>query len=620
MFKNMKIARKIIFSFVFIGLLVGLMGGIGYRALFDAEERASEFFDHYTVPLIHATRVVENFQRHAANVRDSILSNNAVQRKKNREKLEQRFAAVREGTAELKKVVIEEEIKKIIDHLDVVLGNYLTISNKVLELADQEKDVEATAIVLEGEFDIARAEVQKVLSEFSETLEKVAKVHDDNTDIEASAAMKKILVILGTILFMMLAMGIVFTKNIAGTVNFLLSEAKKLTQAAVEGKLDVRGDEAGTNFEFRDVVVGVNKTLDAVLKPINEAAQVLQKVSDRDMTVRVVGDYQGDHALIKTNLNNAVMNLHNALIQVSESVEQVGSASTQISGGAQNLSQGANEQASSLEEISSSLEEMTSMVKQNLDNANQANILAETAKKDAEKGNQSMTAMADAIGKIKTSADQTAKIIKTIDEIAFQTNLLALNAAVEAARAGEAGKGFAVVAEEVRNLAQRSAQAAKNTSALIEESQGNAANGVAVSNQVGEILKLIVEGARKVAQLIAEVAAATNEQSKGIEQINGAVSEMNKVTQTNASLSEESASAAEELNGQAEELAQMVGQFSLGNETGHHQAPQPHLKLAHAAPAVRHDSNKSAPKKKETGYKKTADQVIPLTEAELMKF
>ena len=169
-----------------------------------------------------------------------------------------------------------------------------------------------------------------------------------------------------------------------------------------------------------------------------------------------------------------------------------------------------------------------------------------------------MSRMGEAIGKIKSSSDQTAKIIKTIDEIAFQTNLLALNAAVEAARAGDAGKGFAVVAEEVRNLAQRSAEAAKNTASLIEESQQNADNGVAVSRKWAGILTQIVESVQKLTQLIGEVSAASQEQSKGIEQIGTAVTQMDKLTQSNAANAEESASASEELAAQAKELGDMV--------------------------------------------------------------
>lgn len=205
------------------------------------------------------------------------------------------------------------------------------------------------------------------------------------------------------------------------------------------------------------------------------------------------------------------------------------------------------------------------MTEQNAQNANQATKLATDARKAAEEGNESMKNMATAIDKIKVSSDETAKIVKTIDEIAFQTNLLALNAAVEAARAGDAGKGFAVVAEEVRNLAQRSAEAARNTADMINKSVENANGGVQISKEVGKQLKVIVEGIVKSTNLISEIDAASKEQAQGIEQINTAVAEMNKVTQQNAANSEESASASEELNSQAEELSAMISDFTLNS-------------------------------------------------------
>ncbi len=240
---------------------------------------------------------------------------------------------------------------------------------------------------------------------------------------------------------------------------------------------------------------------------------------------------------------------------------QVASASGQVASASQQMAEGATEQAAGLEETSSSLEEMAAMTKQSAANAQQANLLASEARKAADSGSSSMNKMSTAIHDIQQSAGQTAKIIKVIDEIAFQTNLLALNAAVEAARAGEAGKGFAVVAEEVRNLAKRSAEAAKNTASLIEESVGNAKNGVEIAAEVGETLSEIVAGISKTAVLVSEIAAASAEQSQGIDQINMAVTQMDKVTQSNAANAEESASASEELNSQAGQMNDMVAEL-----------------------------------------------------------
>jgi methyl-accepting chemotaxis protein len=335
--------------------------------------------------------------------------------------------------------------------------------------------------------------------------------------------------------------------------------------------------------------------------------------------------------------------------------EQVSSASGQVASSSQQMAEGASEQASSLEEVSSSLEEMSSMTKQSADNARQSNQMANESLRTAEKGKEAMQRMADSINKIKTSSDQTAKIIKTIDEIAFQTNLLALNAAVEAARAGEAGKGFAVVAEEVRNLAQRSAEAAKNTASLIEESQKNSEGGVKVTGEVAEFLKQLAEIAQKVTQVSGEVAAACDEQSKGIEQVNTAVSQMDKVTQANAANAEESASASEELSGQARELnevvevlAQIVGGANAARNGGNGRGSRPHAqpKNQHSAPhannnRVQHlmperkpaapenrvnkhvavaSDNYSSKRMKAQGKEQKPEEVIPLDDSELKDF
>ncbi|MBN1470371.1 MAG: methyl-accepting chemotaxis protein [Syntrophaceae bacterium] len=352
-------------------------------------------------------------------------------------------------------------------------------------------------------------------------------------------------------------------KMMVVNIGNLVKEMNMLTRSAMEGKLDIRGNEMDFPGSYREIVAGVNRTLDAVMGPINEASDVLSRVANQDMTARVKGEYKGDHAKIKESLNMAVANLDKALQQVAVGAEQVASASVQVSTGGQSLSQGASEQASSLEEISSNLQEMSSMTKQNAMNAKEAKGVAEQARESADKGVESMNRMSSAINKIKTSSDATAKIVKTIDEIAFQTNLLALNAAVEAARAGDAGKGFAVVAEEVRNLAMRSAEAAKNTANLIEEAVKNSENGVSINVEVLMNFKDITDRINKVSHVVAEIAAASDQQDVGIGQVNKAIEQLNQVTQQNAANAEESASAAEEMSSQSEEMRSMIAGFKL---------------------------------------------------------
>ena len=285
--------------------------------------------------------------------------------------------------------------------------------------------------------------------------------------------------------------------------------------------------------------------------------------------------------------------IHKVLKQISDSLsagaEQTVSAAGQVSATSQSLAEGASEQAASLEETSASLEEMSSMTKKNAESAQSAKEFSNQTRQAAEAGVASTAEMNEviqgikvssdemksAMEAVKTSNDEVSKIIKTIDEIAFQTNILALNAAVEAARAGEAGAGFAVVADEVRNLAQKSAEAAKETAQRIEGSMKRTDQGARVSEKVNENLKQVVAKARAVEAslhtildktrqldgLVGEISAASQEQHQGIGQVNVAVTQMDKVTQSNAANAEESASAAEELNAQAQTLKDVVAEL-----------------------------------------------------------
>ena len=353
-------------------------------------------------------------------------------------------------------------------------------------------------------------------------------------------------------------------------ISGLVAEAGMLAQAAVEGKLDTRGDAEKFGGDYAKIVQGVNDTLEGIVVPINEAMDVLGKVADRDLTKQVVGDYKGRLSEFKENINTAIKNLGEALGQATSAADQVGSASAQVASSSQALAEGSAEQAASLEETTSSLEEMSSMTKQNADNANQADNLMQEANQIVERAEGSMGDVIKSMEDISQASEETQKIIKTIDEIAFQTNLLALNAAVEAARAGEAGAGFAVVADEVRNLAMRAAEAAKNTADLIEGTVKRVNAGSDLVTKTNEAFDEVAKSAAKVGELVGEIAAASNEQAKGIEQVNQGMAEMDKVTQQNAANAEESSSASEEMTAQAQELASMLAAFKLNEQdVGH---------------------------------------------------
>ena len=343
----------------------------------------------------------------------------------------------------------------------------------------------------------------------------------------------------------------------------VMEQVSAQIKAAQAGELSRRIDSSAYTGAWKELLDNINSMLEAVTAPLTEAGSVLAQVAQGDLRAEVRGDYKGDHQVLKDSINRVIESLSRTISQVAETADSAGRTGAQLSSGADMIAEGVSHQASTLEQISSSLEEITSMVNQNADHAGMARTLSETAHKNAENGGSAIRRMTEAIGHIKNSTDKTARIIKTIDEIAFQTNLLALNAAVEAARAGESGKGFAVVADEVRALAQRSAEAAHETTGLIEEAVGNADNGVRISMEVEQALEKILSGAAKVNSLVQEIAVASREQSQGVGQISTAVSQIDRVTQSNAASAEESAAATRELERQIETLRNLVHTFRL---------------------------------------------------------
>ncbi len=250
-----------------------------------------------------------------------------------------------------------------------------------------------------------------------------------------------------------------------------------------------------------------------------------------------------------------------ASLSLADSTSLVQQKSSVLASSSQSLADGSSRQAAALEETSASLEELNSMTKRNADNAQQAKHTASDARSSADKGAQQMQAMSTAMEAIKAASEEITKILKTIDEIAFQTNILALNAAVEAARAGEAGMGFAVVADEVRTLAQRCATAAKETAVKIDDCVQKSAHGVAISSQVAASFATIQQQILKLDQLAAEIATASHEQSQGLAQVTNSVTEMDKVTQSNAAGAEETASASEELKTESSSMFANVDQL-----------------------------------------------------------
>jgi len=375
----------------------------------------------------------------------------------------------------------------------------------------------------------------------------------------------------------------------------MVDEAVMLAQAATEGKLARRADPKDLKGGFKDVIMGFNSTLDAVIGPLNVAAEYIDRIAQGDIPNKITDEYFGDFNEIKNNLNQLIDALEgitmtateladgNLMVSVSQRSAQdklmqalqqmveaisrvvvdvksasdsVASSANEFQSTAQQMSSGATEQAAAAEEVSSSMEEMSANIQQNMENAQATEGIATKAASDAREGGEAVTEAVRAMQDI-------ASKITIIEDIAYQTNLLALNATIEAARAGEHGKGFAVVATEVRKLAERSQEAAAEITKI-------SGTSVRVAERAGELLAKLVPDIQKTADLVQDINAASKEQFGGAEQINKAIQQLDQVIQQNAGASEEMAASAESLFAQSKQLQDTIEFFKIddGRKSG----------------------------------------------------
>ncbi|WP_447857207.1 methyl-accepting chemotaxis protein [Enterobacter ludwigii] len=304
----------------------------------------------------------------------------------------------------------------------------------------------------------------------------------------------------------------------------------------------------------------------ALISPLTRLIDNIRHIASGDLVKRIEVQGANEMGELADSLRHMQGELVRTVGDVRNGANAIYSGASEIAMGNNDLSSRTEQQAASLEETAASMEQLTATVKQNAENARQASNLALSASETAQKGGKVVDNVVQTMRDIAGSSQKIADIISVIDGIAFQTNILALNAAVEAARAGEQGRGFAVVAGEVRNLAQRSAQAAREIKSLIEDSVGRVEVGSTLVESAGETMGEIVNAVTRVTDIMGEIASASDEQSRGIDQVGLAVAEMDRVTQQNASLVEESAAAAAALEEQASRLTQAVAVFRIQQE------------------------------------------------------
>ncbi|PRC94176.1 methyl-accepting chemotaxis protein [Solimicrobium silvestre] len=516
-FKDLKISSKLLVSAslsVFLAILVGVFS---ITQLAKVNQATDDLGNNWMPSAVSILQVKANMASYRAQELEHVLAKDEAGKAKYEQRLETYLSNAKKNRDIYEKLLtFPDEKAKFAEYL-TLWDQYLAVHSKIIALSNQNKIDEA--MVLMG-------------TESSQANSKMIQLVNDMADINTNAGARS------------------YTDSV---------QTYQSSRTWIIGLLLV---SVAVNLVFS---IWINRLISI---PMQEALQVAQTVASGDLTSHIVVSSKDETGHLLQALHDMNAHLNEVMGEVRASSETIAVATSQIAAGNMDLSQRTERQAGSLEETAASTEELTSTVKQNLDNARQANQFSIAASEVAVRGGKVVSDVVSTMGEIDASARKIVDIIGVIDGIAFQTNILALNAAVEAARAGEQGRGFAVVASEVRNLAQRSASAAKEIKELIGNSVEKVQEGSRLVNHAGSTMEEVVSSIQKVTTIMADITIASQEQSSGVQQVNDAIMQMDQVTQQNAALVEEAAAAASSMEQQTSVLNKLVGQFKLSGGGG----------------------------------------------------
>jgi methyl-accepting chemotaxis protein-1 (serine sensor receptor) len=516
MLKDISIKSRLIFMIALLSLMMLAIGGTGIYGLGSVNESMKSVYDDRLVSLGQLDQVIRLINRNELTIAKS-LTGDPAQLGKEMDSIDKNIAEGNKIWGEYMATYLTPEEKKLAEQFTTVQKTFLDEGLKLAMAAARAQDIKLATDILHGKMALLYEKVREPMNGLIKLqLEEAKKEYEQSQSFFSKFKIFSISAIVFALAF-------------------------------------------GTMFGLW--------LISSITRPLNYAVDIAQHIADGDLTQNILSDSNDETGTLLEALKNMNEHLIKTVGEVRIGTDTIATASSQIAAGNLDLSSRTEEQASSLEETASAMEELTSTVKQNADNAGQANQLVVAASDYAVKGQVVVGQVVDTMGSIKESSRKIVDIIGVIDGIAFQTNILALNAAVEAARAGEQGRGFAVVATEVRNLAQRSASAAKEIKTLIDDSVEKVDAGGKLVDSAGATMIQIVTSVKQVADIMSEIAAASHEQSDGIEQVNQAVMQMDETTQQNAALVEQAAAAAASMQNQAANLAETVSVFKLNRDT-----------------------------------------------------
>jgi methyl-accepting chemotaxis protein len=503
-FHELKLASKLIVSFLLVAILSAAIGGIGIYQLKAADERSSFLYQNKMKRVEYVSDIYARFELVRVKLRDAILAEDLAGFDAANQAINAQTDSIATEADKYEKLLTSRDDSDLYAKFKQTRANFRSAVDVVLGFAKEQKDAEAKAANKAGA--PAVLAYDKAVDDIVEQCSRQAETVANETHSAAETAVRTLLLIVVVGFLLAIALGIFLTRIIT--------------------------KQLGGEPDY--------------------AASVVRKVAEGDLTVDVQVK-SGDTTSLLAAMKQMTGKLLDVVQEIRTSADSLASASEEISASAQSLSQSATEQAASVEETSASVEEISSTVAQNAENAKVTDGIATKSSKEAEEGG-------NAVGQTVSAMRQIAQKIGIIDDIAYQTNLLALNAAIEAARAGEHGKGFAVVAAEVRKLAERSQVAAQEIGSV-------AGSSVTLAERAGKLLDELVPSIKKTADLVQEISSASKEQTTGLNQINTSVSQLSQTTQSTASASEELSSTSEEMSAQALRLQETIRYFNTGVES-----------------------------------------------------
>lgn len=559
--KNLKVARKLVFSFGTILALLGLVVLVAVSGLSSISGALGHFYNKPYQLTVNIDQITSQLQEVAKNMLHACVTTNPQETEKRLQmasdtldSLSTPLAYVKQnyGGAQADVAAVEQGLHTVNSAFDafhpLCLKNDITSAYQVYE-----------------------AQILPELAAIDSSIQTM-KGFEDQTALEAyqsgSSTGQLTRIIMDVIgvasLLYGIGMTVVITRGMTGPILELEEAANQMEQGNLRIEIGYQSrDELGNLADcMRNMSRRISDYMDAI-------TQDFQQLADGDLNVEQREAFVGDFRPVQEAAQKLIGSLDDTLAQINLSADQVSAGSGQVASGSQALSQGTAEQASSVEELAATISEISSQVQTTAQNAVEASATTTRAGGEMAACDAQMQEMIQAMEEITEKSNKIGKIIKTIEDIAFQTNILALNASVEAARAGAAGKGFAVVADEVRALASKSAEASNSTAVLIEGSIHAVEKGTAIANDTASSLSHVAESAQAVAAAVEAIASAANQQASAIEQVSQGIDQISGVVQTNSATAQESAAASEELSAQAQVLKDLVGQFKLKARSGY---------------------------------------------------